>query len=160
MNKNTRSENILKYLWINSPTFIIFAAHTNLVNNDIADDLAKRAAESSKEPFKINNYSGKLYIFKNKVILNGYPNHFMRYLDQTKLSELDKIYLNKKWTMSNIDWKQTLKVFYQGVNMDNSLDASDVKEQSYRIQLFSRNLPVLKLVQKWNSRKYTYTLNS
>ena len=44
--------------------------------------------------------------------------------------------------------------------MDNTLDTSDVKEQSFRIQLFSKKLPVLKLVQKWNSNKFTYTLNS
>lgn len=60
MNKNTRSElkyknlhileqiKILMNQFTNTSTFVKVAAHTNLVNNDIADDLAKIAAESSK----------------------------------------------------------------------------------------------------------------
>ena len=43
------------------------------------------------------------------------------------------------------------------MEMEKTLDASSYKEQSFRLQLFTKNLPVLKKVEKWNSDKKIYT---
>jgi redox-regulated HSP33 family molecular chaperone len=57
-----------------------------------------------------------------------------------------------------MNWKNNHKLFYQG--MEKTLDASSNKEQSFRLQLFTKNLPVLRNVEKWNSDKKVYTPNA
>jgi ribonuclease HI len=142
------------------PTFIKVAGHSNLLKNDQADELAKLGAESSLENYQVGIGSVKEYLFKNNTIVNGYPNQFLKKIRQEKQFGLIETNLNEKWEFSDIDWKDTLKVCYQGMNLENALDATDVKEQSFRIRFFSKKLPVLSLVKKWNYNNNTYTENS
>ena len=97
----------------------------NLVNNDQADKMPKKGAESVQNEYQVRNDSDKPYTFKQNIILNGYPNQALKDFLQLKYSERNEIYLNEKWAFPNIYWKNTLKICNQGMDKENSLEESN-----------------------------------
>jgi len=56
------------------------------------------------------------------------------------------------------EYDPSVKLLHLGMNKLNNLDASNVKEEVFRMQLLTKQLPTLKKVMKWNNPKIQYTL--
>ncbi len=93
----------------------------------------------------------------NSIIINQYPNFYLKQIDQDQHKQEISLYLQKK-QLIDFSHNNTLTITHQGMDKKHVLDADRTKEQALRIQLITNQLPVLKKVNKWNSdkRRYTY----
>lgn len=54
-------------------------------------------------------------------------------------------------------YDQTLELSHRGMDKKNVLDTTHMKEENFRMQLFTNRLPVLNHVIKWNNNNRQYT---
>ena len=137
--------------FLSPPQFIWVKAHNNITQNEEVDFLAKQVAASTEIPTRFYNSPHQYFLFKDRTIISEYPRYKKLFQSQAHTEVTTHLKRRTQNIGTDIQIEDTLQTINNGIDLDNSLDATNHKEQSFRIQLATQSLPILEQDHKWNN---------
>ena len=134
-------------------------AHSGIVSNEIADDLAKNSLHMDQETMnamiKPKQRPKLFYLTKENVIVGKYPRKYIQEMFQNKQLEAFKEYFLKEHGRDDVKVMETLKTISKGLAERNFLDATETREQAFRVKWLSKLVPTMDNLLKWFRDQYT-----
>jgi hypothetical protein len=129
------------------------AAHTGIEGNELADTAAKEALIHGEliqlESSDFHRFD--FFLHQNRQPVDVYPRRIIQRTFQNQIRGRLEDKFNHIWGLDDTDVVETVTIANKGMEIQNHLDSSHTKEQSFRIKLSFQKTPTLKLVQKYKS---------